>query len=179
VIENSMKFCTACGENNCEFGKRKTGKDGLQSVCKICINRRTREWQKANPEKCSANNRRWRANNPEKKKVADKKGRQNWERKNRDMVNAKTARRRASKLNATPKWLTELHFEHMKLFYEASAKLTSELGVKFHVDHIVPLQNDQVCGLHVPWNLQVIPESENCSKQNKIIFTEIERSNAV
>jgi hypothetical protein len=165
-----MKSCAKCKilKPLSDFGKRKNGKNGLRSMCKICTNAQTRDWQHLNREKCNLNNKNWRENNKDKKRVSDKKGRQKWEQSNRGTVNAKTAKRRAAKLCATPPWLSELQNGHIKMFYETSAFLTKELGIKFHVDHIIPLQGENVSGLHVPWNLQVISESDNCSKRNKV-----------
>jgi hypothetical protein len=75
-----------------------------------------------------------------------------------------------NKLNATPKWLTKEHLNQIESFYWL-AKLQYELtDEKYHVDHIVPLKGKTVCGLHVPWNLQVIPALENISKGNKIVL---------
>ena len=43
----------------------------------------------------------------------------------------------------------------------------ARLGLKFHeVDHEIPLQGKGVRGLHVPWNLRVIPRVDNLTKGN-------------
>ena len=39
-------------------------------------------------------------------------------------------------------------------------------GIEWHVDHIVPLKNAQVCGLHIWSNLQVVPKTFNLLKGN-------------
>lgn len=46
-------------------------------------------------------------------------------------------------------------------------------GFDWHVDHMIPLQADNVCGLHVWNNFQVIPAYINMSKGNKLELTEI------
>jgi hypothetical protein len=77
------------------------------------------------------------------------------------------AKRRAKKLQCTPKWLTEDHFNQIGMIYCMSDMMTKSTGVPHHVDHIIPLQGKTVNGLHVPWNLQVIPAVDNFKKSNK------------
>jgi len=77
------------------------------------------------------------------------------------------AKRRANKLLATPKWLTNDQFKSMLLEYELAKWCTEVTGIQYDVDHIIPLKGKTVCGLHVPWNLRVVTASENRSKGNK------------
>ena len=88
------------------------------------------------------------------------------DRKNKPRRNAITAKRHASKLKRTPSWLTKNNLELIKQFYREAKELETLTGIKHHVDHIVPLQGENVSGLHVPWNLQILTAAENCSKNN-------------
>ena len=87
-------------------------------------------------------------------------------RANPDKNRAKEARRRASKLNATPSWLTGEQKAHINRTYKLAQMMQDITGDKYHVDHIVPLQGKNVCGLHVPQNLQVLRADLNLSKSN-------------
>jgi hypothetical protein len=138
----------------------------------------SRKWQKANPERKKEGDRKWREENPERVKENNrkwvkanpervKKNKRKWEKENPDKLRAKGAKRRAMELNATPKWLTEEQDLQIKLIYKEARVLEEADGIKRHVDHIVPLQGKNVCGLHVPWNLQVITAKQNLSKSNK------------
>jgi hypothetical protein len=68
------------------------------------------------------------------------------------------------KIQATPKWLSADQLEEMQGIYRRAIQLTSDTGVRHHVDHIVPLRGENVAGLHVPWNLRVVPWYENLRK---------------
>lgn len=68
--------------------------------------------------------------------------------------------------DATPAWLTKLQRSQFHGFFRR-AKQMREHGHDVQVDHIVPLRHDYVCGLNVPWNLQIIPASTNNAKGNR------------
>ena len=92
-----------------------------------------------------------------------------WCEDNRDKRQLYWSNYRSAKLQATPKWLTKEDNDKMLEFYTESSRRTKETGIKHHVDHVMALQGKDFCGLHVPWNLQVLTASENSSKSNKNI----------
>ncbi len=145
-------------------------KDNIEKV-----NNLRKAWKDSNRNKELANMRNYYLNNKEKEKqyqrvyyVTNKDKIQLYNKNNSDKLSAKCAKRRASKLSATPNWLTEEHFEQIKIFYKKAKNLGKWSNVSYHVDHIIPLQGKIVSGLHVPWNLRVITEEENLRKSNNL-----------
>lgn len=88
--------------------------------------------------------------------------------KNKGKVNAWKANRDAAKIQACPKWLTTTQHDEITELYILAADLSWLCDGGLQVDHIIPLLGKNVRGLHVPWNLQIIPAIENNKKNNKI-----------
>lgn len=87
--------------------------------------------------------------------------------KNRDKYNSRNAKRHARKKQACPAWLDKEEMWLIDEIYSISTLRTKLTGVKYHVDHIIPLSGKTVSGLHLPWNMQVITAVENLVKKNK------------
>ena len=127
-------------------------------------NLRTKEWAKNNSEKRKAIQAAWRKKNKEKMAIHSK----NWRENNRSEYNALQAKRRAIKTQSIPNWLTKEHYKEISEFYKMAKDLDKIFPWKQHVDHIVPLNNKLVCGLHTPWNLQILSSFLNQSKNNRL-----------
>lgn len=118
-----------------------------------------KRWAEANRGKTRESVRRWTARNREKlNAIASEYMRAN-PHKNRD----KAARHRATRLQATPSWANSFF---IKEIYHLAVLRAKALGGEWHVDHIVPLRSEIVCGLHCEANLRVIPAKVNLAKGN-------------
>lgn len=165
-----MKKCSKCKENKeyyC-FYTRKDRKSGYSSRCIVCekdrqikkyakhkesIDKSNKKWQKENKDKVKAIKDRYR--NKETSKDIESKQRRKWQKENKDKTVFYSAKRRAQKLNAT----LEGYDVEIKEIYKNCPE-------GYHVDHIMPLQGNGICGLHVPWNLQYLTAEENLRKSN-------------
>ena len=92
-----------------------------------------------------------------------------WKERNTVWVRADTNARRRKHREATPLWLTREQKGQIRELYKIAITMTKTTGEQYVVDHIIPLRSEVVCGLHVPWNLRVIPRQENLLKSNKLI----------
>lgn len=72
--------------------------------------------------------------------------------------------RRRAELRATPAWADRTATREL---FKQAERLTRETGVMHSVDHLVPLQNPLVCGLHWHANMEVMPLAANMAKGNR------------
>jgi hypothetical protein len=159
---SDTKACTKCGVVKAltEYCKDRKKKDGLKSACRSCAKQYRIKYYQDNKEEHRKKQQIWRENNQERNRYLKARHK----RENRGAYNAHSAKRRAQKLQATPAWADQ---DAIKAIYAEAQRLQETLGIEFHIDHIVPLQGELVCGLHVESNLQVIPAILNLKKSNK------------
>jgi len=128
------------------------------------IKKRTKEYELKNKKKIALRRKLQRIRDCEQYKKISKEAKKRYRENNKErytlLNREQCAKRRAKLLKAIPKFA---NLNKIKKIYKNCPK-------GYHVDHIIPLNNPIVCGLHVEWNLQYLSAKENCSKGNKLIF---------
>lgn len=166
-IIDGNKVCSSCKQSKSleNFSICIKSKSGLQFKCNSCaskyhnknkdqINERHRKRYQETKDKIIENTAKWAKTNKELMRQYSKK----WRNNNKDKVNANKAERRAKKKTASPIWADR---QKILLIYQKARQYN------FHVDHIVPISSDQVCGLHCEDNLQLLSSELNLLKGNR------------
>ena len=128
-------------------------------ACKQCINERNVErtrhgyWKQYGDETYRENKRQYAKSHY---------------RKNKKMYEVRGLKRRAVIRQASV-YTNEGH-KRVKLKYLEAQRLSLETGVEYVVDHVIPLQHPDVCGLHNDANTQVITAEENRVKGNSFMI---------
>lgn len=177
------KVCTKCQSEKSEsefdkFNDKSRGKVRVRAHCKQCRRSMVKSYDSHNKDKKADYNKKYRTDNEDilrerrKKYHLDNREKilgylKEWRNQNPDIVAFHGVKKRQKKRKATPAWLTEEHKRQIKSMYEHAKDCNSVGEGRYEVDHIVPLQGENVCGLHVPWNLQVIPMDINRAKNNR------------
>lgn len=189
-IPCDMKQCKDCFgiKSKKSFRKVKQTKDGHSNTCNECFSKKRPS--RAGCEKSKELWRRYYEKNREKilDSMRNSEERKEYARKRyaeksdyikkvsseyaktptAKAMNARRQRARNANMSAaTPKWLSDEQVMKMNNMYWLAQDLKCVSGQVYHVDHIVPLKGKNVCGLHVPWNLQILPADLNCKKSNR------------
>ena len=193
-----MHTCKQCGETDLSKFYKRSDNNKPRGLCKSCLNSNSLLRYNANKEDIRIKEKKYREENKDKIKTRKAKYykdnketillrcskyrslnkskyleySRNWRKADIDRYRKlslkQTSLRRARKLQATFKEMSEWHTFILEEMYDLSYLKSKITGIKWHVDHIVPLKNKHVCGLHHPNNLQVIPATENLRKGNRL-----------
>jgi len=161
-MTDSTKVCAKCKsiKPRSAFSVSSVRASGLRPYCKKCSAIEYKIYIAKNRTKELARRKAFRDNNKEKVKEYS----QRFYLANKHKNAAREAKRRCGKRMATPVWADR---GYVDFFYKLAKIEESRTGKSVHVDHIVPLQGKNVCGLHVEYNLQLLFANDNFSKGNR------------
>lgn len=156
----------------------------------IWVSLQNKKWRASNPERAKLSDfKKHQKKTKEQKEAENKKSRERYAKqkaegktrirdkeerkrynkeyleKNPEKFAYQNVVRKTSVKQSKPSWANEFFMQEA---YRLARLRTKVTGIKWHVDHIVPIRGKTVCGLHTDQNLQVIPAAENLKKRHLV-----------
>lgn len=158
--------CSICKEEKpaSAFGPRKDCARGYDYRCRVCKEVNSKKWRGKNSEKVLARAANYRQKNQERIRAYAREHIKKSPAKASEWRRAHEARQ----LNALPAWSDREKCAEVYEVMQAWNSIWPDDPV--HVDHVIPLKSDVVCGLHVHNNLQILRAADNVRKFNKLVL---------
>jgi hypothetical protein len=154
-----MKICSGCLEEKDFdfFYRHPRGRCGYNSRCKACHKKTV----------CSGSAKAAYDQNRRKVKLDQLRLYDKQRSAQPDRIALKrdeTRRRRFIVEKQTPLWADQ---KAIRQIYKTAVIFGRKFNTEYQVDHIIPLRGENVCGLHVEGNLQILEAKLNLSKGNR------------
>lgn len=165
LFDNSSKTCYSCKQTKVklDFHKHDMMRDGYLNLCKSCFyeDHKKRRLENPNSRKQERDRLRERLGLMTRQEYFEKRLLNAVGRKASSNQYAHKRRLKLEKFKFTE--LDQLVFDEASRLKELRKKAT---GFDWHIDHIVPLNHKNACGLHNAYNFQVVPAQWNLSKKH-------------
>lgn len=153
-LDDDTRVCRKCDiELFIELNWREKAADKYDYICRPC-----------EAKKGAICKSRWRSANPDRNRQIEQ--RRQRKRRRSGKKQAQAAKDRARLEQALPCWFNDDEHAACEAIYAEARRLTYKTSIPHHVDHIVPIRGDGVCGLHWSHNLRVVPATQNLTKGN-------------
>ncbi len=175
------KNCKKCGEYKdlLMYEKDRSRPDGYHPYCKTCRKKQRQRHAETYKDQIAEKKRKYYQDNKDtinkrtlayyhnnREHILEKRAKRRTTPEWKALNNVQNGARQARTKQATPKWANQ---EKIQSIYLEARTLEQQDGIKRNVDHIIPLTNNLVCGLHCHDNLQILTLNENLEKGNKFI----------
>lgn len=174
VASGLQSKCRDCGRKYKQANREKILEQGriYREANKEQIALGIKRWEEKNRDRVRAKWRRWEALNKDRRREMRRAAIQanpvaHWAKRSSYINKNKEKFAKVFRFHAAMRRKMVRSQRISSAYKDEIGRIYKERPEGLHVDHIVPVKGRNVCGLHVPWNLQYLRPEENRRKGNR------------